>query len=299
MKLNVLKINQEYTSKELEIIFDTKFGYGPNGINIRILDDKSKHILLFATPYGPYENYENDNKLYYEGEGPDKTKDQVMERGNYALKNANTNNYPIYGFQQHEKGGKWKYIGILNVLDYKHHFRENGTKYYVFELKRLNIELPEEKTSQFAEIIDATKNKPNLVHNRDLNQVNQLKREPSFSRLVKEIYDEKCAVCGKKRFSKTNYPEVEACHIVAVKDSGPEDPRNGISLCKFHHWAFEYGLFSIRDDYTIITYDKLKNDDNYAEISEYENKKILLPNNDIYLPHKFFLEKHRMKHGFE
>jgi putative restriction endonuclease len=55
--------------------------------------------------------------------------------------------------------------------------------------------------------------------------------------------------------------------------NGPDDPRNVISLCRLHHWAFDNGLFSIRKDYTIIVNEQIKKDINYKEIYNFENKK--------------------------
>ena len=58
-----------------------------------------------------------------------------------------------------------------------------------------------------------------------------------FPGIVKQAYDYSCAICGAKRFSSIGQPEAEAAHIYLKSENGADDPRNGISLCKFHHWA--------------------------------------------------------------
>ena len=39
--------------------------------------------------------------------------------------------------------------------------------------------------------------------------------------------------------------EAEAAHLIPVHAKGLDDPRNGISLCRRHHWAFDAGLFTV------------------------------------------------------
>jgi len=45
---------------------------------------------------------------------------------------------------------------------------------------------------------------------------------------------------------------VDAVHIHEFADSRNNDPRNGIALCKNAHWSFDYGLWTVSDDYRII-----------------------------------------------
>jgi putative restriction endonuclease len=66
-------------------------------------------------------------------------------------------------------------------------------------------------------------------------------RDYAFTEVVRDSYDNTCAVCGSQRESPNGKPEVEAAHIYSKAEGGSDDPRNGISLCKFHHWAFDSG----------------------------------------------------------
>jgi predicted restriction endonuclease len=122
-------------------------------------------------------------------------------------------------------------------------------------------------------------------------------RDRIFEKKVKKNYGYACAVCGKSRFAKNGRPETESAHIYPRERDGSNDFRNGIALCKLHHWAFENGLFSIRDDYSIIIERRIRNLGDYEEVSRFENGKIRLPKE--YLPHPKFLKAHRTLHCFK
>ncbi len=79
-----------------------------------------------------------------------------------------------------------------------------------------------------------------------------------FRQAVIEVYDFRCAVCGLKINSPDNLCwEVEAAHIVPHASFGRDDLFNGIALCRFHHWAFDVGWFSLLDDYKITVSSKV------------------------------------------
>lgn len=144
---------------------------------------------------------------------------------------------------------------------------------------------------------ESRKQEPSLTEPSNIRKTMIKIRSAEFGRAVKENYDYSCAVCGRSRFTKDENPEVESAHIYPVAKNGSNDFRNGIALCRLHHWAFENGLFSIKDNYSIIVEKRTKEDDNYKEISFFENKKIRLP--EEYLPHPKFLKEHRKIHDFE
>jgi putative restriction endonuclease len=49
-----LTFNREYIKEEIESIFDTHFGYGIKGINLRKYTDGRPYIVLFSKHFGPY-----------------------------------------------------------------------------------------------------------------------------------------------------------------------------------------------------------------------------------------------------
>ncbi|WP_244531481.1 HNH endonuclease [Halogranum amylolyticum] len=60
---------------------------------------------------------------------------------------------------------------------------------------------------------------------------------------------------GKSRETPSGDPEVEAAHIYPRSENGADDPRNGLALCKLHHWAFDSGWLAVSDDYEILVKD--------------------------------------------
>jgi len=140
---------------------------------------------------------------------------------------------------------------------------------------------------------------PNLTDESHRITVNRKARDSAFKEEIRKLYNCSCAVCGKKRFTNSNFPEVESAHIYSKRKDGSDDLRNGIALCKLHHWAFDGGLFSIRDDYSIAVENRIKGDDNYEEISSFENKKIRFPDRKEFRPHPIFLREHGKIHGFK
>ncbi len=73
-----------------------------------------------------------------------------------------------------------------------------------------------------------------------------------FKSRVNSLYLNSCSVCGSGIRSPRGLREVEAAHIVPRSRFGADDPRNGLCLCRTHHWCFDKGLFGINDDRRII-----------------------------------------------
>lgn len=82
--------------------------------------------------------------------------------------------------------------------------------------------------------------------------VKKVARALAFRTIVIALYDERCAVCGEGLKSPAGATEVEAAHVVPRSQFGADDARNGVSLCKAHHWAFDRGLFGVGDDRTVV-----------------------------------------------
>jgi putative restriction endonuclease len=91
---------------------------------------------------------------------------------------------------------------------------------------------------------------------------------------------------------------VYRAHIYPKGRDGSDDVRNGICLCRMHHWAMDTGWISIADDYTILVRDELPNHDDYRFIAEYEGGKIRLPSVAEAAPNEMYLQEHRKLTGF-
>jgi hypothetical protein len=119
------------------------------------------------------------------------------------------------------------------------------------------------------------------------------KREDAFRHLVLREYDFCCAVCEMK-FRLAELVEATAAHIVPKHKKGTDDPRNGLALCRTHHWAFDVGIFSLDDDYRVLMSPKAEQAEtrNFGLLSLAEHS-ISLPKNDILRPHLEAIAWHR------
>lgn len=79
-----------------------------------------------------------------------------------------------------------------------------------------------------------------------------LLRYRAFRHAVIEAYDCRCAACGLKLASPDGTSwEVQAAHVVPSSAFGRDDIWNSIALCRFHHWAFDVGWFTVLDNFGI------------------------------------------------
>ena len=121
--------------------------------------------------------------------------------------------------------------------------------------------------------------------------INRPFRDIAFRRSVRAAYDNRCAVTGLRLINGGGRPEVQAAHIQAVEDKGPDSVRNGLALSGTIHWLFDRGLLAVADDMTIL---KAKNQ-LPAEVERLINLsgRLNLPNDPTHWPHPAFLSFHR------
>lgn len=79
----------------------------------------------------------------------------------------------------------------------------------------------------------------------------RIARSRAFQRHVAHIYSRRCAICGQGLVHPSGRSETQAAHIVPRRMTGSDDARNGMQLCRMHHWAFDEGLFGINQNYQV------------------------------------------------
>jgi putative restriction endonuclease len=84
-------------------------------------------------------------------------------------------------------------------------------------------------------------------------------RHALFPKVVKSLYNHTCAVCGLNVRTDAGSGLVDAAHIMPFGQFHNDDPRNGIALCKNHHWGFDAGWFTAALDYKILVSPHLQN----------------------------------------
>lgn len=148
-----------------------------------------------------------------------------------------------------------------------------------------------------SELEQAVESEPELTEDEtQYVETRRRARDRAFTESVREAYDNTCAVCGAQRESPDGNPEVEAAHIYPLSEGGRNDVRNGVALCKFHHWAFDSGWLAFTDGHEIMVAEA-PDKNGYYELKQLEEKSLHLPNNEAAHPHPIFLEKHREIHG--
>ncbi len=120
-------------------------------------------------------------------------------------------------------------------------------------------------------------------------------REGRFRINVVTGYDYTCALTGYRLITLNAGAIVDACHIHQFAKSRNNDSTNGIALSKNAHWLFDNGLWSISDDYTVLTADRHFSEAGEAALllARMKNSKITLPANPRLWPAQNHLEWHR------
>ncbi|MBI5632673.1 MAG: HNH endonuclease [Nitrospirae bacterium] len=125
-------------------------------------------------------------------------------------------------------------------------------------------------------------------------RVKEKVREVGFRHVIMSIYNYTCSVCNMRILTLEGASVVDAAHIIPFSVSANDDIRNGIALCKLHHWSFDEGLLSIDENYRVMT-TPLLSAQRPTEwlLTELSNKQIMLPQNETLYPAQEALHYHR------
>ena len=121
-------------------------------------------------------------------------------------------------------------------------------------------------------------------------------RDRVFSTGIKRAYDNTCAISGLRIINGGGRAEAQAAHIRPVHANGPDSLRNGVALSSTFHWMFDRGLISIDDDYSLL-FKRNAVPGNVLSLVN-PNGQLRVPEQEIYRPHRRFLEYHR-EHVFK
>ena len=115
-------------------------------------------------------------------------------------------------------------------------------------------------------------------------------RDLAFARVVKRAYHYQCAACGL-RILYDGVSLVDAAHIIPFSESHDDDPRNGMALCKNHHWAMDQELiFPCSDNLWHVRKDIDERIDSQRSLIDLDGKTILPPEQKQYAPKMQALE---------
>lgn len=124
-------------------------------------------------------------------------------------------------------------------------------------------------------------------------------RSNVFKKEIPKIYNNTCCISGLRIDAIDNISLVDACHIVPFSESYNDSITNGIALCPNLHRAFDRGLISINEKFNVLVNTNfIESNSTSYNIKQFENKKIILPDNPKCYPALQSLIQHMNKWGF-
>ena len=124
-------------------------------------------------------------------------------------------------------------------------------------------------------------------------------RSGLFKKEIPKIYDNMCSISGLRVDATFSISMVDACHIVPFSEGFDDSVTNGLALCPNLHRAFDRGLISVSDDYEVLLNKNfIERSDSPYNISQFERRKLRLPNSENHRPSLANIALHRTKHGY-
>ncbi len=124
----------------------------------------------------------------------------------------------------------------------------------------------------------------------------RIARGRAFQKTLCRIYGMKCAICGGGLAKNSGKTEGEGAHIVPRGLKGSDDARNGLLLCRAHHWAFDNGLLGITDNFRVIVSPGALAFPANDSLKQLANRQLLPPSDLALAPHRDALRWHRKFH---
>jgi putative restriction endonuclease len=137
------------------------------------------------------------------------------------------------------------------------------------------------------------------AHFKSVDESERQGREARFRLNIVAAYNYTCALTGYRLTTITGSSIVDATHIHQFSDSRNNNPRNGLALCKNAHWLFDHGLWTLSDDYGVITAAGrfVEAGSDQKLLRDYHGQKIFLPADAALWPNPVHVAWHR-QHRF-
>ena len=197
-------------------------------------------LSITTAPKGPYnDSHSNDGYLLYKYRGTD-----PLHRDNVGLRQAMIRNTPLIYFYGLVPG---RYLATFPV--------------YIVGDDSASLTF---KVAVDDAGVESLQDQPLVRETADVRRayittaVRQRLHQRSFRERVIRAYRDQCALCRLR-----HHELLDAAHIIPdIEPKGLPSIRNGISLCKFHHAAFDAQILGITPEYAIqIRGDVLKEED--------------------------------------
>ena len=176
---------------------------------------------------------------------------------------------------------------ILRVPEYQEIFRQIIIDRYFPELReKINDLTIEAEAAEYSEqLIQETQHPFSMYGDVESIQVETPIRSAGFRRAIMQVYAYTCAVCELNIRASSGESVTDAAHIIPFSVSYNDDVRNGMSLCKSHHWAFDTGLISVNEAYEVIVSPSMvEQGPTESMLTQLRNKRIWLPRGEEHRP---------------
>lgn len=233
-------------------------------------------LSITTTPEGPYDDsFGSDGLLLYRYRGT-----APQHRDNAGLRMAFFRKAPLIYFHGVVPG---KYLAVWPVFIVADDPQGLTFKVAVDDLSLVDLEQKEETS-----ISEPASNARRIYLTA---VVKQRLHQRGFRERVLRAYREQCAFCRLRHLEL-----LDAAHIIPDGEPGGEPTvNNGISLCKFHHAAFDRLLLGVRPDLIIeVRRDILKEKDGPMLIHGLQGlhlKQILVPRSAGLRPNPDLLDR--------
>ena len=221
-----------------------RFQYFPAGCPPKMLESKSK-------PSGSYKRVSDkafSQRLRRFGKGPLKTGAMDWSAGYQSLTSLQKTLFDT-GKAMASLPGKAR----ISEQDFIKGFREAERK--------------------IAELISRPFRKTASETGKHLVATLRMARSAAFRQMVMDSYNGQCALCGHS-FRFDHHVETEAAHIVPKAANGTDDPRNGIALCRSHHWAFDAGMWTVKPNGRVVVSKSALALPENAELKQYRGNRL-------------------------
>ena len=234
------------------------------------------------TTYNPFFRLQNNGfwHLYpieLRDSAPPSSDDQLQRAGAYAELDADL----------------WT---LLKVPEYQEMFRQIVIDRYFPELREKieDLMIEAEAAEYSAALIEGIEHPFSLYRDIASIEVETPVRRAGFRRAIMKVYEYKCAVCELDIRTASGASITDAAHIIPFSVSHNDDVRNGLSLCKSHHWAFDARLFSLNETYHVIVPPvSHEHEPTKRMFSELRDKRIWTPSVERHCPDQEALAWHR------
>ncbi len=193
-------------------------------------------------------------------------------------------------------GARYRLLGLARISGYdeanRHFLLEGNTAALADGLRAAAA-----SDDELVDIRDALVVPFRIGEPRERYVASRAARDQALRRIVLDEYGNLCVVCRSMfvlREADRSYVEAEAAHIIPLPHRGPDDPRNGLSLCRRHHWALDHGFFAVTDSYEVRVSPSVGRATRQRfDLEEYDRESIVAPAHEACRPSPEALHWHR------